>query len=601
MGPGGRPELRAEEKALIEEQLKSPELRPLVCLIEARGRRLMRSARDGDEMRTSTNMRALLSAIASGREEIDRLGRRHGWTAGVKEEMSDRLQAMVHEPMQRGGDLVMSSIPYTWREQAVRRVSQAEGVNSQITRTITTDDWSLQHCHDYLVELRQKHLDAKLQVKDRPMQAFRGMQGGTPGPSPGRQEGYDDPQFSGRLDDLREFWRCWGEYERLYYPKEQEDVLMELLHSQALGPELRKVVSRARSLGKTWKYLEDHLREQRKKIDHLLSDTLRAGEPVGPEELYRYYKKVCQFLDTKEGEGTVSCHVTMDQLDMLLCTLPAEETFKWGRRSERRPLEDLPDLFYDFCWERAEELRAQIRATEERGEEPRVTALPSSYPRWLGPCVLGEICGGHHMPEVCQMFEAMTPEGRLSVIQKKQLGQFCFRHPDTQPCPSHSLPACPIRGCMRMHHRMLHRALMREEARPIVLGMAQNSGGSATRQRVRGSHSARHRMSLPATDRRERGAPGDLRLRGGGDHHRGRDEAAFLGQRGVPICQGTHAMDGHTGGPDRVAHRPGQLAVAASTSGGLQGAKRDYETDEVLVWASVYGDGRLGNSTLPHG
>jgi hypothetical protein len=38
------------------------------------------------------------------------------------------------------------------------------------------------------------------------------------------------------------------------------------------------------------------------------------------------------------------------------------------------------------------------------------------------------------------MFEAMTTEGRLSVIQKKRLCQFCLRHPDTQPCPSHSLP-----------------------------------------------------------------------------------------------------------------------------------------------------------------
>jgi hypothetical protein len=113
-------------------------------------------------------------------------------------------------------------------------------------------------------------------------------------------------------------------------PKEQEDRLMELLHCQALGPELREVVSHARSLGTTWTYLEDHLREQREKIDHLLSDTLRAGEPVGPEELYRYYKKVCQLLDTKEGESTVNCHVTMDQLDMLLYTLPAEETFSSG-------------------------------------------------------------------------------------------------------------------------------------------------------------------------------------------------------------------------------------------------------------------------------
>ncbi len=190
----------------------------MVSLVEARGKGLMRSARDGDEMRTGTNMRALLSAIASAREEIDRLGRRHGWSAGVKDEILDRLQAMVREPLQRGGDLVMSSIPYTWREQAVRRVSQAEGVINQITSAITTEDWSLQHCHDYLVELemvasgalmalrlkandigsdqvsqqaecigsrarkarnmaldlRQKHLDAKLQVKDRPMKAFQG-------------------------------------------------------------------------------------------------------------------------------------------------------------------------------------------------------------------------------------------------------------------------------------------------------------------------------------------------------------------------------------------------------------------------------------------
>ncbi len=93
------------------------------------------------------------------------------------------------------------------------------------------------------------------------------------------------------------------------------------------------------------------------------------------------------------------------QLDMLLCTLTSEETFKWGRCS-KKTLEDLPDLFYDFCWQRAAELKAQIKSLEGIEEEPRVTALPSGYPRWLGPCVLGEICGGHHMPEVCQMFEA---------------------------------------------------------------------------------------------------------------------------------------------------------------------------------------------------
>jgi hypothetical protein len=79
---GRRPELRAEEKALIEEQLKSSKLRPLVSLVEARGLGLMRSAREGDELRTGTNMRALLSAIASGREEIERIGRRRCMVRG---------------------------------------------------------------------------------------------------------------------------------------------------------------------------------------------------------------------------------------------------------------------------------------------------------------------------------------------------------------------------------------------------------------------------------------------------------------------------------------------------------------------------------------
>ncbi len=110
-----------------------------------------------------------------------------------------------------------------------------------------------------------------------------------------------------------------------------------------------QAVCHAHSLGTTWTYLE-----QRERIDRLLSETLKTEEPIGPEELYRYYRKVCQFLDTEEGRSTVSCHVTMDQLDMRLCMLPAEETFAWGRGGDRKPPEDIPDMFYDFCSERGE-------------------------------------------------------------------------------------------------------------------------------------------------------------------------------------------------------------------------------------------------------
>ncbi len=206
------------------EQLESPELQPLVCLIEARGQGLLRSAREGDEIRIGTNMRALLSAFASGRAEIERLRERKGWSMGIKEEMLDRLQSLVQDPLQNGGNLIMSSIPYTWREQVARRVSQAEGIINAVTPEVTTQDWTLQSCQDYLVELemvtsgammalrltandiesdqvsqqvecissrarqarnmafalRQRNLDEKLQVKDRPLQVFVGMQGRVP-------------------------------------------------------------------------------------------------------------------------------------------------------------------------------------------------------------------------------------------------------------------------------------------------------------------------------------------------------------------------------------------------------------------------------------
>jgi hypothetical protein len=144
----------------------------------------MRSAREGDELRTGTNMRALLSAIASGKEEIERTGRKHGWSVGIREEMLDRLQAMVREPMQRGSDVVMSSIPPEWREQATERVSKADSVIRKMTCDITTEDWSLQHCQDYLVELE---MVTRL-LTDPPGHSRRSWEGP---PAPARADGED--------------------------------------------------------------------------------------------------------------------------------------------------------------------------------------------------------------------------------------------------------------------------------------------------------------------------------------------------------------------------------------------------------------------------
>jgi hypothetical protein len=98
-------------------------------------------------------MRALLSAIASGRAEIDRIGRREGWSEGIKEEMLDRLQAMVRIPMQKGAELIMSSVPASWRDHCAQRVRKVTGLIGLITPAVTIKEWSFKDCHDYLVVL----------------------------------------------------------------------------------------------------------------------------------------------------------------------------------------------------------------------------------------------------------------------------------------------------------------------------------------------------------------------------------------------------------------------------------------------------------------
>ncbi len=94
-----------------------------------------------------------------------------------------------------------------------------------------------------------------------------------------------------------------------------------------------------------------------------------------------------------------------------------------GRRGSKRgaesqeegtPLEDMSLSLYDFCWQRAVSMRTQVLSLEQLEEPVPPAAWHAGYPRWFGPCILGDICGSYHMPEVCRMFERMSPEGRLS-------------------------------------------------------------------------------------------------------------------------------------------------------------------------------------------
>jgi hypothetical protein len=126
---------------------------------------------------------------------------------------------------------------------------------------------------------------------------------------------------------------------------------------------------------------------------------------------------------------------------------------------------DRPVAFYSFVRLRALELGSNtspLRILEDDPEEPE--------PTWEGPCLMGDLCGGSHAPEKCSLFIDLSSGDRLVVVEKKQLCYLCFLHADNQPCKlQSSLPACSVGGCVRMHSKLLHEALQKEETRAIVI------------------------------------------------------------------------------------------------------------------------------------
>ncbi len=84
---------------------------------------------------------------------------------------------------------------------------------------------------------------------------------------------------------------------------------------------------------------------------------------------------MCQFLDMEEGESKVNNLVTEDQLDMLLCMLPLEETFKWRQwRGDGSP-DDMPLTLCD----------PKEGAVSVLSSTPRYGAVPVTVPASL-PC-----------------------------------------------------------------------------------------------------------------------------------------------------------------------------------------------------------------------
>jgi hypothetical protein len=204
-----------------------------------------------------------------------------------------------------------------------------------------------------------------------------------------------------------------------------------------------RMIEPARDPGEAWRILESHFSRQTRIIDELISELLSSERVVNDSQILAYYSRILMAIREAKELGRLPDLLTVSRIGALIEVLPKKEGNYWRQEQVGVRPKDLSVAFYSFARARALELgsnAASTRVARDDVDEPEAV--------WEGLCVLGDLCGGSHAPERCSLFVDLTPEDRLVVIQRKRLCYLCFRHADSQPCKSQSLPACSVGGCV---------------------------------------------------------------------------------------------------------------------------------------------------------
>ncbi len=215
--------------------------------------------------------------------------------------------------------------------------------------------------------------------------------------------------------------------------------------------------------GGYWR-LESYFSRQTRILDELISDILSHERMVNDSQTLAHYSRILMAILEAKEIGRLPDHLTDSRIKALMEIIPRKESNYWRQDQVGVRPKDMPVAFYSFIRARALELGSNAASMRVVRDD-----LDEQGPVWEGPCMIRDLWGGSHTPERCSLFMDLSPEDRLVVVQKKRLCYLCFRHADDQPCTLQSLPACSVGGCVRMHSKLLHEALQKEETRAIVI------------------------------------------------------------------------------------------------------------------------------------
>ncbi len=226
-----------------------------------------------------------------------------------------------------------------------------------------------------------------------------------------------------------------------------------------------RMIEPARDQEEAWRIMESYFNRETRMLDSSIDEILGYGRMVNNNQTLAHYSRILLAIRDAKQLGRLSDLLTDKRINALMEIVPRKENGYWRHDQVGVRPKDRPVAFYSFVRLRALELGSNtspFRFLEDDPEEPELA--------WEGPCLMGDLCGGSHAPEKCSLFVGLSSGDRLVVVEKKRLCYLCFRHADSQPCKlQSSLPACSVGGCLRMHSKLLHKALQKEETRAIVI------------------------------------------------------------------------------------------------------------------------------------
>ncbi len=272
------------------------------------------------------------------------------------------------------------------------------------------------------------------------------------------------PWFSGRMEDLSWFRQAWETHVRRFHHGLAPDVLVGGMRKYCVPRGIGRMIEPARDPGEAWQIMESYFNRETRILDELISDILSHERMVNDSQTLAHYSRILIAIREAQEIGRLPDLLMDSRIKALMEIIPKKESNYWRQDQMGVRPKDMPVAFYSFVRARALELGSNTSSWRVVRDDLEEQGLA-----WEGPCMMGDLCGGSHAPEKCSLFMDLSPEDRLVVVQKKRLCYLCFRHADNQTCKLQSLPACSVGGCVRMHSKLLHEALQKEETRAIVI------------------------------------------------------------------------------------------------------------------------------------